>query len=348
MSEVDRRFMAEALALARQAAQAGEVPVGAVVVREGRVVGRGHNQPVACHDPTAHAEIVALREAAHTLGNYRLDGCTLYVTLEPCAMCAQAALHARVAQVVFGASEPRSGAAGSVLNLFALPALNAHTVVRGGVLADEAAALMRDFFERRRSEQRAQAQPLRPDALRTPEMAFDAVWARAAAWGLARSASRYRHDLPALQGLRLHWLDVGPHDAATTWVCLHGLQGWWPQWGPWVAVRLSNGQRCLVPDLVGFGQSDKPKKRAWHTPARHAAVLAQWLDALGVTAVCLALAPGAQWLLAPLQQHWGGRVAGVSHVAAEALLPAADDWANAPFPDRGHRAGPLALAALAG
>ncbi|MFN3595513.1 MAG: tRNA adenosine(34) deaminase TadA, partial [Thiobacillaceae bacterium] len=132
----DEHWIAEALAMARLAADAGEVPVGAVVVYKDRIVGRGHNQPVGSSDPTAHAEIVALRQAARALGNYRLDGCTLYVTLEPCAMCAQAALHARLARLVYGAAEPRSGAAGSVLNLFALPALNARTQVLGGILAD--------------------------------------------------------------------------------------------------------------------------------------------------------------------------------------------------------------------
>ncbi len=344
--------MAEALALARRAAERGEVPVGAVVVHAGRVIGRGHNQPVASHDPTAHAEIVALREAARALGNYRLEGCTLYVTVEPCPMCAQAALHARLARVVYGAPEPRTGAAGSVVDLFADRRLNAHTAVQGGVMAEAAAALMQAFFQRRRADRRANAQPLRPDALRTPDAAFEAVWQRAQALGIPVTASHTRQDLPALEGLRLHWLDVGPADAPVPWVCLHGPDAWWPQWLPWLVSARDRGERCLVPDLIGFGQSDKPKKAAWHTPQRHAVVLAEWLEALGVEACRVALAPGAEWLLPALRAALGPRLHGVTPVGRDALLPPAApqaaNWRKAPFPDRGHRAGPRALAALAG
>ena len=121
---------------AQAAEQAGEVPVGAIVVHEGQVIGRGHNAPIDRHDPTAHAEVQALRSAAAHLGNYRLSECSLYVTLEPCAMCSGAMLHARLKRVVFGASDPKTGAAGSVLNLFDEPRLNHQTQVQGGVLAD--------------------------------------------------------------------------------------------------------------------------------------------------------------------------------------------------------------------
>ncbi len=146
----DETFMREALALARQAAAAGEVPVGAVVVRGGAIVGRGCNRPITSHDPSAHAEIVALREAAKRLGNYRLADCEIYVTLEPCAMCAGAILHARVARVAFGAADPKTGACGSVVNLLAEMRLNHHTAVAGGVLAAEAGALLQEFFGARR------------------------------------------------------------------------------------------------------------------------------------------------------------------------------------------------------
>ena len=142
--------MQQALTLARAAGDAGEVPVGAVVVQEGVVIGRGYNQPIAGHDPTAHAEIMALRDAAQTMGNYRLPGCELFVTLEPCAMCAGAMMHARIARVIFGAADPKAGACGSVVNLFAEARLNHHAVVTGGVLADEAGQLLKDFFARRR------------------------------------------------------------------------------------------------------------------------------------------------------------------------------------------------------
>jgi tRNA(adenine34) deaminase len=149
----DETFMHEALALARQAAVAGEVPVGAVVVKDGAVVGRGHNRPVSGRDPTAHAEMIALRDAAQNVGNYRLADCALYVTLEPCAMCAGAIMHARIGRVVYGAQDPKSGACGSVVNLFAEDRLNHHATVTGGVLADEAARLLQDFFAARRPTQ---------------------------------------------------------------------------------------------------------------------------------------------------------------------------------------------------
>jgi tRNA(adenine34) deaminase len=151
------RFMSEALALAAAAAQAGEVPVGAVVVRDGEVVGRGFNRPISTSDPTAHAEIVALRDAAARLGNYRLPGCDLYVTLEPCAMCVGAMLHARLSRVVFGAPDPKTGACGGVLDLASEGRINHQTVFEGGLLAQESGELLRRFFAERR--QGAGAQP---------------------------------------------------------------------------------------------------------------------------------------------------------------------------------------------
>lgn len=148
MSDVD--FMREALSLAAEASAAGEVPVGAVVVRDGEIVGRGWNRPISSSDPTAHAEIVALREAAARLGNYRLPGCELYVTLEPCAMCVGAMLHARLARVVYGAADPKTGACGSVVSLSAEARLNHQTAFEGGVLAAECGELLKRFFAERR------------------------------------------------------------------------------------------------------------------------------------------------------------------------------------------------------
>jgi len=146
----DDEWMGEALALARAAAACVEVPVGAIVVKDGAIVGRGGNAPIAGNDPTAHAEIMALREAARALGNYRLPGCSLFVTIEPCAMCAGAILHARIARLVFGARDAKTGACGSVVDLFAEPRLNHHSAVEGGVRAGECAALMAEFFAGRR------------------------------------------------------------------------------------------------------------------------------------------------------------------------------------------------------
>jgi len=143
--------MRRALDLAQNARQAGEVPIGAVLAVDGAVIGEGYNRPISDHDPTAHAEILALRAGAKRLGNYRLPGSVLYVTLEPCVMCAGALMHARVARIVFGAPDPKTGACGSVVDLFAVPRLNHHAQVQGGVLADECGALLRAFFASRRS-----------------------------------------------------------------------------------------------------------------------------------------------------------------------------------------------------
>lgn len=145
-------FMRHALTLARMAEERGEVPVGALVVRDGLVVGQGYNAPIGGKDPTAHAEIAALRDAARQLGNYRLPGCTLYVTLEPCAMCAGAIMHARIARLVYGARDPKTGVHGSVIDLFAVDRLNHHTEVVGGVLAEECAGLLSGFFAARRKK----------------------------------------------------------------------------------------------------------------------------------------------------------------------------------------------------
>lgn len=148
----DEHFMNRALELAREAGALEEVPVGAVLVVGNEIVGRGFNQPISRHDPTAHAEVMALRDAAARLGNYRMPGATLYVTLEPCIMCAGAIMHARVARVVFGASDPKTGAAGSVVNLFAEERLNHHADIEGGVLAEECGALLSRFFAARRAK----------------------------------------------------------------------------------------------------------------------------------------------------------------------------------------------------
>jgi tRNA(adenine34) deaminase len=144
------RWMREALALARAAQARGEVPVGAIVVRDGEIVGRGGNAPVAANDPTAHAEITALRDAAQALGNYRLPGCDIYVTLEPCVMCAGAIMHARIRRLVFGARDPKTGACGSVVDVFGERLLNHHTTVTGGVAGDECGELLSTFFAARR------------------------------------------------------------------------------------------------------------------------------------------------------------------------------------------------------
>ncbi|MDO8960564.1 MAG: tRNA adenosine(34) deaminase TadA [Methylophilus sp.] len=150
----DELWMREAMMLAQQAAEQEEVPVGAIVVKDGVIIGRGSNAPIGAHDPTAHAEVLALRDAANTLGNYRLVDCTLYVTLEPCAMCAGAIQHARIARLVYGAKDPKTGACGSVVDLMSEPKLNHHTHVISNVLGDECGQLLSTFFKQRRLDKK--------------------------------------------------------------------------------------------------------------------------------------------------------------------------------------------------
>lgn len=288
----DEAFMREALAQARLAQAAGEVPVGAVVVHEGRIAGRGHNAPVGSHDPTAHAEIRALREAAQALGNYRLDGCELFVTLEPCAMCSGAMMHARLSRVVFAAPDPKTGAAGSVLDLFAQSRLNHQTQAQGGVLAQECGALLTEFFRARRQEARTNAHPLREDALRTPEERFRDL--PGYPW-----APHYVADLPSLAGLRMHYLDEGPRQAQDlreplTWLCLHGNPAWSYLYRRMIPVFLQAGDRVVAPDLIGFGKSDKPKRDAAHSFEWHRQVLLEFVERLDLRNIVLVV------------QDWGG------------------------------------------
>ncbi len=279
-------FMQQALAQAHLALAAGEVPVGAVVVRAGQVIARGHNTCVSGHDPSGHAEIVALRAAALALGNYRLADCELYVTLEPCAMCAGAMLHARLKRVVYGAPDPKTGAAGSVINLFEQTQLNHQTALQGGVLAADCAELLRDFFKQRRQETKMQTHPLRDDVLRPPDACF------ASLPGYPWPAS-YISDLPSLAGLRMHYLDVGAPDADTTWLCLHGNPAWSYLYRKMIPQFEAAG-RVVAPDLIGFGKSDKPKKAASHTFTWHRQMLLELVERLDLRNVVLVV------------QDWGG------------------------------------------
>lgn len=149
-AELDQQYMCMAIEQAQLAAQSGEVPVGAVLVKDGQVISKAFNKPIANHDPSAHAEMLALREAALAEENYRIPGSTLYVTLEPCAMCSGAILHARIDRVVYGAPDPKTGAAGSVLDIFASKQINHQTSVEGGIMSEECGQLLRDFFKGRR------------------------------------------------------------------------------------------------------------------------------------------------------------------------------------------------------
>jgi tRNA(adenine34) deaminase len=359
----DLHWMHLALQEAAKAAQAGEVPVGAVVVKNGQLIASGHNRCIADQDPSAHAEVVALRAAAQALGNYRLDGCELFVTLEPCAMCSGALLHARLDRVVYGAADSRAGAAGSLLNLFAMPAINHQTAVQGGVLAQECAEVLQTFFKPRR----ANANPLREDALRTPEARFenlpDYPW-----------QPNYLSDLPALQGLRLHYLDEGPPEADLIYLCLHGNPAWSYLYRHMVPVFAQAGHRVVVPDLIGFGKSDKPKKDGVHQFDFHRAVLLQFIERLDLRNIVLVVQDwgGILGLTLPMEapQRYSGLLAMNTVLAGgdAPLSPGFLAWRtwcaknpefdvgrlfargnphmseaqwqayNAPFPDAGHRA----------
>ena len=320
--------MGQAIALARAAAAQGEVPVGAVIVKDGQQIAAGCNAPIAGHDPTAHAEIVALREAARVLGNYRLDGCTLYVTLEPCAMCSGAMLHARLDRVVFGAADPRTGAAGSVIDLFAHPQLNHQTQVHGGLRAQECGQLLKDFFKPRRSN----PTPLREDALRTPDAAFSA-------WPDMPGTLHCASDWPELAGLRLCWHDAGPADAQRARLFVHGPEEGAMVWRKALAQAADAGQRALAVDLIGFGRSDKPKKEAFHALETHAAILHALCARSGLTHVQLVAHPE----MAPLLKRLQAQSPGLYEIAAvqtgdASVLPLLDGA----FPDKGYRAGPRA------
>lgn len=325
----DARWMALALAEARAAGDAGEVPVGAVLVKDGRLIASGRNAPVASHDPSAHAEIAALRAGAAALGNYRLDGCELFVTLEPCAMCAGAILHARLARVVYGAADPKTGAAGSVVDLFSQPQLNHRTAVERGVCAAECSQLLQAFFQSRRVAARESAQPLRDDALRTPESRFAQLAVP------ARFEPHHVADLPSLAGWRLHYVDERPSDAAGAAVlCLHGPG----QWSHFFRALVGRpGARWLAPDLIGFGRSDKPKRDAVHRWDWHRDVLVEWLDRLQPGPMLIATAPGAEVLARSLMDAAPTRFVGVLAVP-DACDGSADDAWRAPFPDRGYEA----------
>ena len=292
-TDSDTKFMAAAIAEARLAGAVGEIPVGAVIVKNGQIVATGRNAPIAAHDPTAHAEINALRQAARVLGNYRLDGCELFVTLEPCAMCAGAMLHARLKRVVFGAADPKTGAAGSVLNVLGHNRLNHQTAVQGGVLAAQCAELLQGFFQTRRAEVKAETQmnhPLRDDALRTPDAQFAGL--PGYPW-----AAHYVSHLPSLQGLRMHYLDeggAGAQTAQTTYLCLHGNPAWSYLYRKMIPVLLAAGQRVIAPDLIGFGKSDKPKRDDAHSFTWHRQTLLDLVEYLDLQTVVLVV------------QDWGG------------------------------------------
>lgn len=343
----DEILMELALREASRAAVSGEVPVGAVVVRHGQVIATGRNAPIERHDPTAHAEIVALRAAALALGNYRLDDCELFVTLEPCAMCSGAMLQSRLKRVVFGAVEPKTGAAGSIINLFAQNRLNHQTQLLGGVLALESTALLQDFFHQRRAGQREASRlrhPLRDDALRTPDTAFEGL--PGYLW-----PAHYMGDLPALDGLRMHYLDeVGHnekwHQTSRTFLCVHDSQSWSYQYHAIIPLLLQAGHRIIAPDLIGFGKSDKPKRDSFHTFSRHRQILLELVEKLDLRNVVLVVQSSNDFLGLSLPMIEPHRYCGLWMMDASLVGVSDAIPYKAPFPDAGHRAALRAFATM--
>lgn len=243
-----------ALEQAYLAEQRGEIPVGAVVLHGDKVVAVGHNQTIASCDPTAHAEVVALRAAAQTLGNYRLDGCVLYVTLEPCAMCLGAIFHSRVAAVYFGAADTKTGACGSVLNLPGEHRINHHCQVHGGVLQSQCAQHLSTYFARLRADKRQHRVPVREDALRLPAGALTRYMEGVQALPI--------DDLEAAQGLRVQvWQNISaPQRPARLVLCLHGASSWSCIYRALLMSPLDGTTTVWALDLPGHGGSDKTKR----------------------------------------------------------------------------------------
>lgn len=331
--------MSLALAEAQSAAESGEIPVGAIVVKDGVLIASGRNAPVDLNDPTAHAEIVALRRAAEVLGNYRLNDCTLYVTLEPCAMCAGAILNARVKRLVFGAKEPKTGAAGSVVNLFQ-SSLNHQTKIASGILEESCSAAMRSFFSLRRLQRRQELQSsqsfLREDALRTPDQRFAF---------LSLHGSKYLNDLSGAEGLRLHFFEYGNSGMPRTWICLHSLQGWSFEFSQ-LFEKASELDRVLAFDLIGFGKSDKPKKESFHTLIKHQEVIFSFLKKVKVEEFILIVPESG------LSTAFSFLRMVEDLVLAVVVLPDFQDegsslgWRDAPYPNSGFKSGLKSLSKL--
>lgn len=323
-NDAHNHWMALALEQAELAAAAGEVPVGAVVVCAGQVIAKAYNQTLQLADPTAHAEVLALRMAAQVLGNHRLNECMLYVTLEPCAMCSGAVFQARLKAVVYGAQEPKTGAAGSVVDLFANVQLNHHTAIVGGVMAGPASALLARFFAQRRAAAASKHAPQRLSdaALRTPARAFD---------GQAPEGA-YTDSLPSAQGLRMHYLQHGatPGPDHTVWVLLHPLWHWSAWWQPLLRALGAQGDSAIAPDLIGWGRSDKPKRADWHSEARHAQLVLELLQSWGVRRCVLVGQDGSEALAQALLARSAARL----DVAAVLQLHCVDSKGIWPAPPK--------------
>ncbi|WP_296510706.1 tRNA adenosine(34) deaminase TadA [Rhodoferax sp.] len=284
--------MSLALEQAGLAAAEGEIPVGAVVVKDGAVIGVGRNQTITLCDPTAHAEVMALRDAAKNLKNFRLENASLYVTLEPCAMCSGAVLHGRIKRLVYGVSDPKTGVAGSVMDIFASKQLNHQTQVQGGVLASECQELLQRFFATIRLQKRERRPTLREDALRTPDSAFkDLVPDNDAG-----------HFFYTQSGHRMHYRDTGSPSAQRTLLCIPELGSWSWQFQPLLDHPRSVDWRIVIPDLIGCGMSDKPKKSTWHSLERHVESLSDLVNQLQIDRLNILALGNANAIASTLQK----------------------------------------------
>lgn len=345
----DEHWMRQALVQAQLASDAGEVPVGAVIVSNNQCIAAAHNTPILGSDPTAHAEINVLRQVAQTFKNYRLQGCTLYVTLEPCAMCAMAMLHARVDRVVFGAFDSQTGAAGSVINLFEMPQLNHQTQITGGVLNKECSDVLKQFFTQKRTLNKKVKVPLREDALRTP---LECFVSKNLSTNIGQGS--YISSLSALQDLQMHYhylpANLGadtdkhpPFAQIPTLLCVHDENSYSQQYADLTAQLADARYSILLPDLIGFGRSDKPKKEQWHTPEKHAEVLTELIQhVLAAKTPLIIIAPESMLILVDLlAKGLGDQIKSIHLIKTLPVLP--PEILQAPFPDQGHRCGPRSL-----
>lgn len=331
LSGSDAHFMGLALRQARLAQERGEVPVGAVLVDgAGQVLAQAGNSVIGQHDPTAHAEVLVLRQAGQAGHNYRLEHTTLYVTLEPCAMCAGALLNARVGRLVFGAAEPKTGAVQSVHSVLD-DARNTHQIPHAsGVLADECRALLQDFFRQRRNEHKASATPLRDDCLRPP---IDGL-VLPAGWG----QQFYADVCPAMLGLRIHAVDCGPVDSRSAVLFVHDWLGWSEGFAPAMHALALRGVRAVTLDLAGCGLSDKPKKAAVHNLELHTgtvwALLKRWkLERVLLAAPAAAVDLGRAVLAQAAQND-----VDMTLVQIPSPHTIAADRSSLIYPGRGHKA----------
>lgn len=265
--------MTLALEEAVLAESAGEVPVGAVVVHKGQVIGRGRNRTRELNDPSAHAEILALRDASQSVGSHRLKGAELFVTLEPCTMCSGAVFHSRLARVVFGAPDAKTGTAGSVLDLFSQSQLNHHTRVTGGVLKEECQRILQSFFVLARKRNREEQISLREDALRLDAGALPCL-------DELTITGSYFH---TSEGYRIRYLDSNTVNSEYILLCIHEFGFWSFQARSLMSRMARRGVRVIVPDLLGHGLSDRPKKSEWHSVRAHVSSLAELTKHMDLT-----------------------------------------------------------------